>query len=483
MLAQNDARFLYLALDLVQDRGNSAGVGDYFWLSFDVDGNAAITPGRDVNFGIYPSLPIRIARQYYLGPGTWTTILPGATASHAAQGFGPSGASSVPHRIWEMRIDLSELGVSLAGTRIPLQFGLRIASSTPGFTYDFPAGFFESFASLNTIDLALGPPGPTTPGPVIATVGLIPTSPPILTGGRATTAPSYFVPVQNAAFGGTLNMIRNAATVARLWGAGARTYAIQHGLAGGPRSNLLSSWTNYLWTGTAWKAVVYAPDAQGRYPVEQPGAAQFSLDNLLFQWPSVGAIPGLHDFQAVFYDQAGNPLPKAAQPPETLQLFVDNNLPDVRILGVRYRGAEVLPCSILEVAGTDPIQVHLRAFDAEGDLLAYRLDAHFGHGQVYTPPLAKGDYPGGNWQGVADTWISAPPEFPAVTCAYQLRLSATARVTNGYGYVGYTETTDHVTLVRKQAPALRVTPHALFPFGFGPRGEATPGTTPEKLGG
>ena len=35
ILVKNDSNFLYLAIDLINDTGNSAGVGDYFWLTFD----------------------------------------------------------------------------------------------------------------------------------------------------------------------------------------------------------------------------------------------------------------------------------------------------------------------------------------------------------------------------------------------------------------------------------------------------------------
>lgn len=65
---KNDASSLYLAIDLTNDTGNSPGVGDYFWLSFDVDRSGSITPHFDVNYGIYPSLPIKIAKRSYLGP-------------------------------------------------------------------------------------------------------------------------------------------------------------------------------------------------------------------------------------------------------------------------------------------------------------------------------------------------------------------------------------------------------------------------------
>ena len=61
IMVKNDANFLYVALDLISDTGNTPGVGDYFWLTFDTDRNAAITPNFDVNYGIYLSLLIKIA--------------------------------------------------------------------------------------------------------------------------------------------------------------------------------------------------------------------------------------------------------------------------------------------------------------------------------------------------------------------------------------------------------------------------------------
>ncbi|TMQ02195.1 MAG: hypothetical protein E6J91_53275, partial [Deltaproteobacteria bacterium] len=44
VMMKNDAQFLYIALDITRDMGNSPGDGDYFWLMFDVDRNRAITP-------------------------------------------------------------------------------------------------------------------------------------------------------------------------------------------------------------------------------------------------------------------------------------------------------------------------------------------------------------------------------------------------------------------------------------------------------
>ncbi|HZP00033.1 MAG TPA: hypothetical protein VFD30_07055 [Terriglobia bacterium] len=86
LLVKNDNHHLYLAMDLVGDTGAGPGVGDCFWLSFDVDGNRSVTPNKDVNCGIYPTLPIRMGWQCYLGPGTWTSLQPEPSTSLARQG-------------------------------------------------------------------------------------------------------------------------------------------------------------------------------------------------------------------------------------------------------------------------------------------------------------------------------------------------------------------------------------------------------------
>ena len=60
--------------------------------------------------------------------------------------------------------------------------------------------------------------------------------------------------------------------------------------------------------------------------------------------------------------------------------------------------------------------------------------------------------------------FDCPATFPPVTCAYQIRLSATARVTDGYSYIGYTEATTHVTFMRTGAALAPV--ELAAPFGM-----------------
>ena len=75
MLAKNDAKYLYVVLDVVKDTHNDPGTGDYFWFTFDRNRNRAITPNYDVNYGNYPGNPNKMGRQYYKGAGRWTGLL------------------------------------------------------------------------------------------------------------------------------------------------------------------------------------------------------------------------------------------------------------------------------------------------------------------------------------------------------------------------------------------------------------------------
>jgi hypothetical protein len=487
VLVKNDAQFLYLAVDLVNDTGNTPGVGDYFWLSFDVDRDANITPRYDVDYGIYPSLPIRMARSYYLGPGTWTGILGDPSPSEVQQGFAPSPNSATPHRIWEMRIALSEIGVGgLGQMTLPfVRFGLRVASTSPGFVTDFPPDFHRNFAALQQIYLATGPDTPypsNLAGPVIGGVGLIPAS--AIVEGRATTLPPYTPAVTNAAFGGTLNLIFNRPSIQALWNAGVRKYRVLHRYLGKDLSVLAGAapaferlrrgWTNYRWNGATYVLDSFGPDDNDYYELRDP-LIDYATKDLLFQWATIGsagyapAPTGFHEFQVEFRNAAGQVVPT---PSQTLQVYVDNALPELQIYEIKYGNQVVTPCSIIEIEETAvPVKVRFRAYDPEGNLRSFALQAYYGGPNavaVNVLPAGMGQYPGGHWQGVADQSIDCPviPKFPPVTCAYQFRLSSHSRVTNGYGYIStYKEVTTQVTFHRPGAPAYSP-PRLAIPFGF-----------------
>ncbi len=448
LLAKNDNKFAYIALDLTGDTGNSPGVGDYFWLTFDVDRNRSITPHVDINYGTYPTLPIKIGRQFYLGPGESTGLQPGPTLAIAHQTFGPSPASATPHRIWQLRVPLTEISVTLGSTPVQIPIGVRVASSTPPFVVDSPTNFDTDFSHLHSLVFALGPDGYPggTAGVTMGGVGNIPATK-IDAAGRATTDPAYVPHVQNAAFGGVLNILGNNVTVADLYNVhNARKYRVRHRVGtSGPWTDFRQTWANYHWVGGTYVLESFGPDGSDMYPLPNP-ADDYSIQKLLLQWNTLGEINTVHQFEVDFFTSASAPV---ASPAQTLTLLIDNSAPDVQILGVKYAGTDIAPCQIVDVH-TPPglTQVHIRAFDAAGNLNAYALNAYYGLNQIFSPALASVGYPGGNWQGTADSWVSAAPTFPPVTCAYEFRLGATKRITNGYDYLGYWESEDHITFVR-----------------------------------
>lgn len=171
---------------------------------------------------------------------------------------------------------------------------------------------------------------------------------------------------------------------------------------------------------------------------------------------------GIQDIEIDFVNQAGT-----VANTQTLRLMINNNLPDIDLLEIQYKNKTVNPCDIVSVdTSADPVKVHYRAFDAEGDVYCYGLDAC--HGQGKHDQLIPQTVPA-DGHGVADAWMSAPanPKFPPETCAYEFRLWAYANVVNGYSYVGYTEATEHVTFQCPQASPFHVlSVNPVFPMGL-----------------
>ena len=258
LMAKNDDKFLYLAIDLVDDTTNDPGTGDYFWLTFDRNRNRVINPNVDVNYALYPNNPNKMGRQYYLGPGRWTGLINETTDSECRIAFEPSPNSSTAHRIWKIRIELSDLSVSLLPGLFSLpytRFGLKVHSSAGSFNEETPTNFYRTFRGLHTMIFARKSIIPTAlQGTYIGSVGLIPTSNSIIgADGKATTAASYNPRVTNAAFGSRLNFLGNRVNIAAAMAVGARRHKILYRKVGSPTwQPLLSSWSNYKWTGSTY---------------------------------------------------------------------------------------------------------------------------------------------------------------------------------------------------------------------------------------
>ncbi len=103
LLAKNDANFLYLAIDVINDTGNDPGTGDYFWFTFDRNRDGNITPNFDVNYGLYPNTS-KMSRQYYLSPNTWTGLINEVSQSVCKFAFEASPDNATPASYLEIQI-------------------------------------------------------------------------------------------------------------------------------------------------------------------------------------------------------------------------------------------------------------------------------------------------------------------------------------------------------------------------------------------
>jgi hypothetical protein len=453
--AKNDAKFLYMVLDVVADTGNDFGTGDYYWLSFDVDENRGISANKDVNYGLYPGFPNKMGIQKYLGPGTWTGISEPPESKSRVE-FGPSPKSATPHRIWKFKIALSEINASLFFPfGVPYTyFGFRVSSSNPAFTADHPLNFYKDFSNLTRLYFARKPaPSPALLGAIIGTVGLIPTSGSVLNAatGRATTAAGYFIEAKNAAFGGVLNFIGNSVNVTALIGVGASKYRILHAVPGSAAFlPLVSAWTNYRWTGANYVPESFSADGLKQYTLVNP-ATEYAIDDLLIQFSTYGMDTGLHRFKVEFFKADGvTPVTSAAQ---VLTLYIDNNVPHVNINSIKHGATEVTACAIEQIGpGTDGLTFNVTANDPEGNLLSWSFSATYGENQyapIYNQHYDTAVLPGTNWAGVQNFAVPTTPANwrPPVQCAYSFIVQAQARTTNGYGYIGHSTYHRNLTLL------------------------------------
>ena len=451
--AKNDAQFLYLIIDFIEDTHEDSGVGDYFWFTFDADRNGTISPRRDVNYGVYPNNPNKIGRQFYLGPGRWTGLINEESESACRYAFEPSPNLDEPHRIWKLKIKMRDLNVSLIPffKRSYIKFGLRMHSTRPNLNFDTPKEFFTVFKFLHTLHFSRKPVIPAKDlGPVIGSVGLIPTTVINETSGRATTDPSYYVKVVNAAFGGRLNLMGNREKISSLFSAPtvARRYKIlYHEGTSGSFEPLKSAWTNYRRSGSNDVLEYFSADADGFYELKDP-SVDYSIDDLLVQFDSKVMANGLHQFKVEFYTATGTSVISVTD--QLLTLYIDNSIPEVSINAVKHAGREVVACDFVNLRGnaTDGVVMNFDAHDAEGNLLSYIAYAKYGDG--HTQVLESANYPGsGLWTGVTNH--NAPTSgvyVPPVSCAYSFNVRANARTTNGYAYVGYNTASRFITIIK-----------------------------------
>jgi hypothetical protein len=170
----HDQDRLYILINMLSDDGDdsfASGGGDFFWLYFDVDRNGVLTPGVDLRYRLESAT----------GNLRYQTVcedclfgfnpLEAQSFSSRAEGFGcyleDGSAEFFPlscnsHRIWELAIDLHEIGVIKA---TDFKMGYLLASGEPFLSENFPANlndpaayteFHLSFPSRDTSGIGAG---------------------------------------------------------------------------------------------------------------------------------------------------------------------------------------------------------------------------------------------------------------------------------------------------------------------------------------
>ncbi len=454
MRTMNDSSYLYVLLDVTDDTGNdpipTPGVnGDFFSLAFDYDLNRAVTPHVDFFYSTcQDGRPF--VKAYYITAGSFTGCRDVDPASQGARGFGPTFNSATPHRFWEFRLSLTELGVdpstwTTSGGSLPhVRMNVGVHSANPSFDVAQPVNNQTPDFALDVYQLDLAtsasfPPGST--GPIFAGVGLVPSTY-IDSSGYANIDISGYYYATNAPFGGKLNIFGHWNTL--LFGYGAAKYRVLYSKDGGPYQRLRQTWTNFKYNGTTWVPFAIGPDVNDAYAIPSPFEIWY-LPNLLISWQSDQFGDGTYNLKLELMNSVGTVL--ASPPGNSLTLFVVNTSPSVTINDMTYNGSSICECGIV-TQGDFPngFRFDITVTDPNGALNAYALGGTFGNNQsvptiasdTYTPSHINQDGPK-HWNGVTNRIVPSGflvfPWRASRSCAYTFVLSASSRVQNGYGLV------------------------------------------------
>ncbi|HEX2643255.1 MAG TPA: hypothetical protein VHU81_09695 [Thermoanaerobaculia bacterium] len=187
--------------------------------------------------------------------------------------------------------------------------------------------------------------------------------------------------------------------------------------------------------------------------------------DLLAQWDTTRVANGTYKLTVLGFNGKLQPAASLTFNPDSeLTLRVDNSAPVIKILGIEHSPSPGDPFARVEVCEIVPfikgkLRLKIEASDAEGHLRSYSLAAMFGHNLSVTPPPpgASDSYANHvnntthHWNGgvfLVDYDGATYPVTKMPTCAYQFRLNAAKRTTNGYNIIFGGEDTVHITLQR-----------------------------------
>ncbi|MBN1271988.1 MAG: hypothetical protein JXB26_06915 [Candidatus Aminicenantes bacterium] len=267
-------------------------------------------------------------------------------------------------------------------------------------------------------------------------------------------------------------------------------------------SNLSSKWydtTNYVWV--AEKIGPFSPGPAGsptnlyKIPFKIDINKTWSYIDRIALFNTLDVPDGLCELKVEGFNWDYDMSSAAATatnldndlPDSQIVLRIDNSPPTVKILGVELDGVDKEVCEILNLGtgSSNNISVDFRVYDLKGHLGSYVLDAQYGHRCSVRPRPEPPDSPNNAsdnyenntaanpvWNGsmsytakylgsfygtglpdpTVDCYSLSYDQMPAnvmPSCAYQFRLWATKRTTNGYGLIyTHVEDTWHVTIER-----------------------------------
>lgn len=151
----NDQKFLYLLADVPDSTGDvidnpaTHTWGDGIAVCVDVDRDGKKTLMVDFDYSWL--MGQRTARSWPVTDNGWTGGYTNTT-SKIVWGFGPTPISSVPHRFFEIKLNLTEIRAN-PSDRIRLAFWIQ--SITPSFIDAYPGGPFDTESFPNFYELEL----------------------------------------------------------------------------------------------------------------------------------------------------------------------------------------------------------------------------------------------------------------------------------------------------------------------------------------
>lgn len=199
------------------------------------------------------------------------------------------------------------------------------------------------------------------------------------------------------------------------------------------------------------------PDANGMYQRTESG--YWAHPDLKIIWNTQALPDGRYDLICRAYNLLLTEVPLPANTLSRITVRVDNSPVEATINAVKDQSGVTIPeCGIIPLASaTQNLQFDFTASHPGGFLRDYTLDVLYGRNR-YGGVIASDRYVGAHdttppmWFGVTGVTSNSAPAHasgslqPWTSCAYQFRLTAWARTTDGFGHLYYKSFSDHYSL-------------------------------------